>query len=112
MTAKADFTAEEWKEILEAPPSAAMMVITAQRGGTIRETFSMAKAYAETRKQHGKSELLDEIVAAKPEIDPPAITRQRSSRTTHWVTCALRCQPLRARPRLRKASTTSASSSV
>jgi hypothetical protein len=69
MTAKTDFTAEEWEEILEAPPSAAMMVITAQRGGTIRETLSMAKAYVETRQQHGNSELLDEIVAAKPEID-------------------------------------------
>jgi hypothetical protein len=29
----------------------------------------MAKAYAEARQLHGQSELLDEIVAAKPEID-------------------------------------------
>jgi hypothetical protein len=29
----------------------------------------MAKAYVEARKQHGESELLDEIVAAKPERD-------------------------------------------
>ena len=29
----------------------------------------MAKAYVETRQQHGKSELLDAIVAAKPERD-------------------------------------------
>ena len=29
----------------------------------------MAKSYAEARQQHGKSELLDEIVAAKPERD-------------------------------------------
>jgi hypothetical protein len=29
----------------------------------------MARAYAEARAQHGQSELLDEIVAAKPEID-------------------------------------------
>jgi hypothetical protein len=29
----------------------------------------MAKAYAEARQQHGESELLDEIVAAKPERD-------------------------------------------
>ena len=46
-----------------------MIVITAQRGGTIRETVSMAKAYAEARQQHGQSELLDAIVAAKPEVD-------------------------------------------
>jgi hypothetical protein len=69
VTAKADFTPQEWDVVLEGPPSAGMIVITAQRGGTIRETFSMARAYAEARQHHGQSELLDEIVAAKPEID-------------------------------------------
>jgi hypothetical protein len=69
MTSKADFTPEEWKVVLEGPPSAGMLVITAQRGGLLRETVSMAKAYAEARQQHGQSELLDEIVAAKPVID-------------------------------------------
>ena len=69
MTSKSDFTAEEWRLILEAPPSAGMIVVTAQRGGTFRETIAMAKAYVEARQQHGKSELLDEIVAAKPERD-------------------------------------------
>ena len=69
MTGKADFTEEEWKVVLEAPPSAGMIVVTAGRGGTIRETFAIAKAYTEARQQHGESELLDEIVAAKPAID-------------------------------------------
>jgi hypothetical protein len=69
MTSKSDFTAEEWQLILEAPPSAGMIVVTAQRGGSFRETIAMAKAYAEARQQHGKSELLDDIVAAKPERD-------------------------------------------
>ncbi|HSD22882.1 MAG TPA: hypothetical protein VLB79_01005 [Solirubrobacterales bacterium] len=69
MTAKADFTEEEWKTVLEAPPSAGLMVILSDRGGSIRETFSMASAYTEARKQHGESELLDEIVSAKPETD-------------------------------------------
>src|SRR5271167_1352463 len=69
MTAKSDFTDEEWDVVLEGPTSAGMIVITAQRGGTLRETISMAKAYAEARQHHGQSELLDEIVAAKPEID-------------------------------------------
>ena len=75
MTAKADFTPEEWRVVLEGPPSAGMIVVTAQRGGTFRETIAMAKAYVEARKQHGESELLDEIVSAKPEIDH---TRYRS----------------------------------
>lgn len=69
MTSKSDFTSEEWQLILEAPPSAGMIVVTAQRGGMFRETIAMAKAYAEARQQHGKSELLDDIVAAKPERD-------------------------------------------
>jgi hypothetical protein len=46
-----------------------MMVVTAQRGGTFRETISMAKAYVEAQKQHGGSELIDEIVAQKPKAD-------------------------------------------
>ena len=69
MTTKADFTTEEWDLVLEAPPSAGMIVITAQRGGSFRETFAMAKSYVDARQQHGKSELLDEIVATKPERD-------------------------------------------
>ena len=69
MTGKADFTPDEWELILEGPPSAGMIVITAQRGGAIRESIAMAKAYVEARQQHGGSELVDEIVAAKPERD-------------------------------------------
>src|SRR3984885_1388241 len=69
MTGKADYSEQEWHLISEGPPTAGMIVITAQRGGTIRETFALAKAYTEARKQHGQSELLDEIVTAKPEID-------------------------------------------
>ena len=69
MTTKADFTEQEWDAVLEGPPSAGMLVVTASRGGTFRETFAIGKAYAEARKQHGASELLDEIVSAKPEVD-------------------------------------------
>src|SRR5271154_4450339 len=69
MTAKSDFTDEQWDVVLEGPTSAGMIVTRAQRGGTLRETISMAKAYAEARQQHGQSELLDAIVAAKPDID-------------------------------------------
>jgi hypothetical protein len=69
MTTKSDFTEQEWDRVLSAPPMAGMMVMTADHGGMMRETIAMAKAYAETRRQHGNSELLDEIVAAKPERD-------------------------------------------
>src|SRR5712691_7486777 len=69
MTGRADFTQQEWELVLEGPPSAGMIVVTAQRGGTIRETLAIAKAYVEARQQHGESELLDELVSAKPELD-------------------------------------------
>ena len=69
MTTKAAFTPEEWTVVLEGPPTVGMIVITAAHGGMFRETIAMSKAYAETRAQHGESELLDEIVAAKPHVD-------------------------------------------
>lgn len=81
MTKKADFNAEEWSQVLEGPPLAAIAVITAQRGGTIRESLSMAKGYAEAREEHSGTELLDEILAAKPEVEPPKAGSPEDLRT-------------------------------
>ena len=69
MTTQAAFSPEEWKVVLEGPPTAGMIVATAAHGGTFRESIAMAKAYTEARGEHGESELLDEIVAAKPKVD-------------------------------------------
>jgi hypothetical protein len=69
MTTHADFTEAEWETVREGPTSAGMIVTTAERGGTFREVFAMAKAYTEARQDHGASELLDEIVAHRPETD-------------------------------------------
>ena len=69
MTTKAAFSPEEWKVVLEGPPAAGMIVITAARGGMFRETIAISKAYTEARAEHGDSELLDGIVAAKPQLD-------------------------------------------
>jgi hypothetical protein len=69
MTTKAAFSPEEWKVVREGPPTAGMIVITAAHGGMFRETVAMSKAYTEARAEHGDSELLDEIVAAKPQVD-------------------------------------------
>jgi hypothetical protein len=75
MTGSADFTPEEWELVREGPTSAGMIVSSAERGGSFREAFAMAKAFAEARKEHGDSALLDELVSAKPEMDR---TRARS----------------------------------
>ena len=69
MTTKAAFSPSEWQLVLEGPPAAGVLVITASHGGMIRETIAMSKAYAEARAEHGDSELLDEIVAEKPRIE-------------------------------------------
>ena len=69
MTTKSAFSPADWTTVLEAPPTAGMIVVTAAHGGTIRETIAMAQAYTEARREHGDSELLDEIVATKPKVD-------------------------------------------
>jgi hypothetical protein len=69
VTTKATFSPSEWQLVLEGPPAAGLLVITASHGGTFRETMAMSKAYLEARSQHGESELLDEIVAEKPRVE-------------------------------------------
>jgi hypothetical protein len=69
VTGKSAFTEEEWQAVLEAPSIAGMLVLTAESGGSFRESFALAKAYAEARQQHGEGELLDEIVSVKPQFD-------------------------------------------
>jgi hypothetical protein len=69
MTGKADFSEQEWDLVRTGPVSAGMIVVMADKGGTWKETIAMAKAYSEARKQHGNSQLLDEIVSARPEHD-------------------------------------------
>ena len=69
MGTKDNFSAEEWEAISDGPVFAGLMVITASKGGTIRETFSLAKAWAEARQRQGDSELLDAVVAEKPKLD-------------------------------------------
>ena len=68
MTEKAAFNAEEWSKLVEAPALAALRVIAADRGGTIRESLSLGRAYSEARRDG--SGLLQEIVSTAPQVDP------------------------------------------
>ena len=68
MTGKSDFTDQEWELVREGPPTAGMVTLLASSGGTFRETWALAKTFAEARRQHGDSELLDALVAEKPEM--------------------------------------------
>lgn len=73
MTKKADFNADEWSTLVEAPLLAGMRVVTAGRGGTIRESMAMGKVYAAARQQQGESELLDDLVSSPPAMQPPRV---------------------------------------
>lgn len=69
MATKSDFSPDEWKQIVEGPTTAGMIVLTSAGGGTFKETFALAHAWADARKQHGASQLLDELAAEKPAFD-------------------------------------------
>lgn len=74
MTRKAAFNAEEWAVIARAPFLTAMLVIAADRGGTVRESMAISRAYGAARAQQG-DELLEEILATPPAIDPAKTPR-------------------------------------
>jgi hypothetical protein len=67
MTGKAEFTEEEWNLVREGPPTAGMIVLVSSKGGSFRETWALAKTFAEARQQQGESELVDAVVADKPD---------------------------------------------
>lgn len=69
MTTKAEFNAEEWQTVVEGPALAGMIVVAAQRGGTIRESVAMAKVYAESGKAHAGDDLMGEIAGKPPRLE-------------------------------------------
>ena len=69
MTTKSEFNAEEWERVAQAPAFAALMVVVADRGGAIRESIALGKAYAEARREGG-SELIEQLVATPPGLNP------------------------------------------
>ncbi|HEV2786852.1 MAG TPA: hypothetical protein VGV67_10715 [Solirubrobacteraceae bacterium] len=69
MTRKGDFNADEWSTVVEGPLLAGARVITAGRGGTIRESLALGKVYAHAREQQDHSELLDDLVSSPPVLD-------------------------------------------
>ena len=73
MTTKADFNADEWERIAQAPAFAGLMVILADRGGSFRESIALGKTYAEARRGAG-SELLEQVVASPPHVHPKSIS--------------------------------------
>jgi hypothetical protein len=69
MTTKADFDAAEWEAVIEAPVIAGLIVVTAQRGGSIREAMAIGKEYVEEARAH-KGELIGQIAEKPPRLSP------------------------------------------
>lgn len=70
MTKKADFDAEQWSTLTNAPALAAIAVAAADRGGTLREGLSLARTYQDARKGE-PSELVEALLASPPGLQPP-----------------------------------------
>jgi hypothetical protein len=69
MTTKSEFNAEEWDQVAQAPALAALMVMVAERGGAIRESVALGKAYVEARREGG-NEFIEALVSSPPHLDP------------------------------------------
>jgi hypothetical protein len=69
MATKADFSPEEWKQIVEGPVTAGFMTLMAASGGSFKETIALARAWTDARRAHGASQLLDDLAAEKPAFD-------------------------------------------
>ena len=65
MTGKAEFNAEEWSVVAGAPLLSAMMVIAAERGGSVRESVAVARQYAEARERYD-GEFMSALLATPP----------------------------------------------
>jgi len=69
MATKSEFNAEEWERVTQAPALAALAVMAADRGGAIRESVALGKAYAEARRDESR-EFIQELVTSRPQLDP------------------------------------------
>jgi hypothetical protein len=69
MTSKTAFNADEWAVVTSAPSLAALMVIAADRGGTIRESLAAQRAFADALAKE-PSELLKGVLTTPTTLDP------------------------------------------
>jgi hypothetical protein len=56
------------------------MVLAADRGGSIRESIALGKAYAEARREGG-SEFIEELLTSPPRLDPGDLGQPDQLRT-------------------------------
>jgi hypothetical protein len=79
MTTRADFNAEEWATVVDAPIYAALRVIAASHGGRLRESLALGHAYQDAHARQGQSELLNELLKSPPAIDAGELRHAQSN---------------------------------
>jgi hypothetical protein len=80
MTTKAEFDAAEWETVVEGPVIAGLIVVTAQRGGAIREAMAIGKEYVEEAQEH-KGELIGEIAEKPARLSAKEFSSREALRT-------------------------------
>lgn len=98
MTGKADFTSEEWELIRGGPPAAGTLTALASSGGTFRESWEMAKAFGEARRQHGDSELVNAIVDENPHVQRYHSREDAEQKTVEQLSAAVSVLEQKATP--------------
>ena len=88
MVTKADFTAEEWQQVLVLPQLAALVVVVASPSGPVgiaKEMLATSKLIAESLKATTGNALVDAVVAdlkekaeKKEKIEPPEMSKERN----------------------------------
>jgi hypothetical protein len=68
MTSKAVFNAEDWAVITTAPTLAGLAVANADRGGRLRESLAIPKAYTAAREREPAG-LMAEVLTTPPTMD-------------------------------------------
>jgi hypothetical protein len=71
MTTKAAFNAADWSVVTAAPALTGLLMVAAGRGGTVRESVALSRAYAQAR-EAGAGQLLTEVLETPAQVRPPA----------------------------------------
>jgi hypothetical protein len=69
MTTKAAFNAEDWSVVTAAPALTGLLIVSAGRGGTIRESVALSRAYAAAREAQ-PGELVREVLESPAAVGP------------------------------------------
>jgi hypothetical protein len=100
MTTKAAFNAEDWSVVTAAPALTGLLVVSAGRGGTVRESVAISRAYAEAR-ENRPGQLLREVLESPAGVGPGNAPRSGAELESHALArlrAAIRILDLHATP--------------